>query len=88
MVEMIADALDVAITPSISGEFRPGEMRHLTSDITRIRSSGYASSVDLATGIGRYIAWIKAQGDVREYFAAAETILRAKRIVQRVVVAA
>ena len=88
MAEMVADALDVAMTPSISGEFRPGEMRHLTSDITRIRSSGYAPSVDLATGIGRYIAWIKAQGDVREYFAAAETILRAKRIVQRVGVAA
>ncbi|MCA1729608.1 MAG: NAD-dependent epimerase/dehydratase family protein, partial [Actinobacteria bacterium] len=78
---MISGALDVPIEPVARGEFRPGEMRHLTSDISRARSTGYAPAVDLATGIERYLDWIRAQGNVRDYFAAAELVLREKRIV-------
>jgi dTDP-L-rhamnose 4-epimerase len=84
VARMISDALGLQIEPIARGEFRPGEMRHLTSDIRRIRAAGYAPQVNLAAGIARYLAWIRAQGDVRDYFAAAEAILRAKRIVHAV----
>jgi dTDP-L-rhamnose 4-epimerase len=40
--------------------------------------------VSIAEGIGRYIAWIKTQGAVEDYFAQAEAELKAKGIVQRV----
>ncbi len=78
----IADALGVAIAPIARGEFRPGEIRHLTSGIARAAAIGYAPTVDLATGIGRYLDWIKSQGEVRDYFGAAEVGLKEKRIVQ------
>ncbi|MDQ3013861.1 MAG: NAD-dependent epimerase/dehydratase family protein [Acidobacteriota bacterium] len=84
VAELIADALRIPIAPLAQGEFRPGEMRHLTSDITRIRAAGYEPQTSLATGIGRYLDWIRAQADVRDYFGAAENILRAKGIVHRV----
>ncbi len=59
-------------------------MRHLTPDISRVRSIGYAPEVDLANGIGLYLEWLRAQqGSVRGYFTA-EFILREKRIVQQV----
>jgi len=77
----VAEALCVPIAPLLHGEFRPGEMRHLTSDISRARSAGYEPRVDLATGIARYLEWIGSQGDVKDYFAAAEPVLREKRIV-------
>jgi dTDP-L-rhamnose 4-epimerase len=80
----IADALNIHIEPEINGEFRPGEMRHLTSGTDRIRAAGYTPQVDLATGIGRYLDWIRAQSDVRDYFSEAATILRDKGIVHRV----
>ena len=80
----ISDALNIHIEPEINGEFRPGEMRHLTSGTDRIRAAGYAPQVDLATGIGRYLDWIRAQSDVRDYFSEAATILRDKGIVHRV----
>ena len=83
VVETIADLLQVSLAPIARGEFRPGEIRHLTSDITRARAIGYTPTVDLATGIGHYLAWIRSQGEIRDYFAAAEVGLRAKRIVQR-----
>ncbi|MEO6726585.1 MAG: NAD-dependent epimerase/dehydratase family protein [Blastocatellia bacterium] len=84
VAELIADALKIPIAPLAQGEFRPGEMRHLTSDITRIRAAGYEPQTSLATGIGRYLDWIRGQADVRDYFGAAENILRAKGIVHRV----
>lgn len=84
VAQLISEALRISIEPVAQGEFRPGEMRHLTSDTSRIRAAGYQPEVDLETGIGRYLDWIRAQRDVRDYFAAAETALRAKGIVQRV----
>jgi dTDP-L-rhamnose 4-epimerase len=84
VAEIVADALDIQIAPDARGEFRPGEMRHLISDTTLARRAGYAPRVTLAEGIARYIAWIRARADVRDYFAAIEETLRAKGIVQRV----
>ena len=84
VANMVSEALDVRIEPVARGEFRPGEMRHLTSDISRAAKAGYAPQVDLAEGIGRYLEWIKTQGDVRDYFAEAEEVLRQKQIVHRV----
>ena len=84
VAERISDALGIHIAPEVNGEFRPGEMRHLTSDTERIRAAGYAPQVDLATGIGRYLDWIRQQADVRDYFSEAANILRSKGIVHRV----
>jgi dTDP-L-rhamnose 4-epimerase len=84
VAEQISDALDIHIAPEVNGEFRPGEMRHLTSGTERIRAAGYAPQVDLATGIRRYLDWIRQQGDVRDYFSEAANILRRKGIVHRV----
>jgi dTDP-L-rhamnose 4-epimerase len=84
VARMVSEALEIGIEPVARGEFRPGEMRHLTSDISRAASAGYAPEVDLAEGIERYIDWIRGQGDVRDYFAEAETVLRAKSIVHEV----
>lgn len=84
VAELVSEAVDIHIEPEIRGEFRPGEMRHLTSGIARIRAIGYEPSVDLETGIERYLDWIKQQGDVRDYFSEAAQILQEKGIVHRV----
>ncbi len=84
VARMVSESVEVPIEPLARGEYRPGEMRHLTSDISRAASAGYAPEVDLAEGIDRYIGWIRDQGDVRDYFAEAEKVLRAKSIVHEV----
>ncbi len=81
---IIAEQLGVAIDPIARGEFRPGEIRALISDISRIRTIGYEPRVPLEEGIARYIAWIKTQGAVEDYFAKAEIGLREKGIVQNI----
>jgi dTDP-L-rhamnose 4-epimerase len=84
VARMVSEALEVPIEPMTRGEFRPGEMRHLTPDISLAASAGYAPEVELAEGIERYIGWIRDQGDVRDYFAEAEKVLRAKSIVHEI----
>jgi dTDP-L-rhamnose 4-epimerase len=84
VAEHISEALGIQIPPEAKGEFRPGEMRHLISGTDRIRAAGYAPQVDLATGIGRYLDWIRQQADVRDYFSEAADVLRSKGIVHRV----
>jgi dTDP-L-rhamnose 4-epimerase len=84
IAEQLSDVLKIVIAPEINGEFRPGEMRHLTSDTTLARSAGYKPTVDLHEGVARYIAWIRTQCDIRDYFSEAKEILKNKGIVHRI----
>ena len=81
---IIAQQLGVDLAPLARGEFRPGEIRSLISDISRIRTVGYEPQTSIEEGIGRYVQWIKTQGTVKDYFAEIEAGLRAKGIVQSV----
>jgi dTDP-L-rhamnose 4-epimerase len=81
---IIAEQLGIALEPLARGEFRPGEIRSLISDISRIRTIGYEPQTTIEQGIGRYVEWIKTQGSVEDYFSKAEAGLRAKGIVQSV----
>ena len=81
---IIADGLGLKIEPLARGEFRPGEIRSLISDISRIRTVGYEPQVTIEQGIAKYLEWIGTQGEVADYFSAAEAGLKAKGIVQSV----
>jgi dTDP-L-rhamnose 4-epimerase len=83
IARQVSAVLKIDIPPEVNGEFRPGEMRDLTSDTGRIRAAGYEPRVDLADGIQRYIDWIRTQSDIRDYFGEAEAILRNKGIVHK-----
>jgi dTDP-L-rhamnose 4-epimerase len=82
LAAIIANQLGVNLEPLARGEFRPGEIRSLISDITRIRAIGYEPRTTIEEGIARYVDWIKTQGAVEDYFAKAEAGLRSKGIVQ------
>ena len=84
VAEVLSSLLKIYIKPEARGEFRPGEMRHLTSDTKLIRAAGYRPEVQIEEGIQRYIGWIQTQSDIRDYFSEAEQILRSKGIVHRV----
>ena len=84
IVEQLSDVLKIDIAPEINGNFRPGEIRHLTSDTGLARSAGYKAAVDLSEGVARYIDWIRTQSDIRDYFSEASEILKNKGIVHRV----
>jgi dTDP-L-rhamnose 4-epimerase len=84
IARIVSNALGKPIEPEIRGEFRPGEMRHLTSDTTLIREAGYSPQVDIEGGIDHYLDWIREQADIKDYFSEAEQLLKSKGIVQGV----
>jgi dTDP-L-rhamnose 4-epimerase len=84
VAQILSELLKIDIKPEARGEFRPGEMRHLTSDTSKIRVVGYKPDVELDDGIQRYIDWIRSQSDIRDYFSEAEQILKSKGIVHQV----
>lgn len=83
LASLLSRKLGKDIPPQIQGEFRPGEMRALISDISRLGELGFQPTVNLPEGIDRYLAWIQEQGSVRDYFAAAERRLKARQIVKQ-----
>ncbi len=84
VARLVSAALGIDIAAEVHGEFRPGEMRHLTSDTSLAAAAGYAPRVALADGIARYLGWVAGQGDITEYFGAAERGLRGRGIIQAV----
>ena len=83
LARLLAKKLGKDIEPDIPGEYRPGEMRALISDTSRIGEIGFEAQVSLEQGIDRYIEWVAQQGDVKEYFSEAERRLRERQIVKR-----
>lgn len=83
LARLLAAKLGKPIEPEIPGEFRPGEMRALISDASRIGKLGFAPRVGLDEGIDRYLDWVRAQGPIAEYFGRAERMLRRRRVVKR-----
>src|SRR5213078_2912377 len=67
IAELLSDVLKIDTAAEINGQFRPGEMRYLTSDMTLAESAGYRPTVGLSEGIARYIDWIRTQSDIRDY---------------------
>jgi len=78
IAEILARLLKIDIKPEARGEFRPGEMRHLTSDTKLVRSAGYNRRQNSKTESRCYIDWIRSQSDIRDYFSEAEQILKSK----------
>jgi len=83
LARLLADRLGKDIAPELPGAFRPGEMRALISDTSRLAALGFAPRVALEAGIDRYLAWVREQGSIAEYFAAADRRLRRRQIVKR-----
>ncbi len=70
------------LEPLLPGEFRPGEMRALTPDLTLLRAAGFEPRVPLEEGIARHLAWLRRTGAIGELFSAARERLAAHGIVR------
>ena len=71
------------VTPELRGEFRPGDVRHLATDATRLRGLGWKPQVCLEEGLHRYAEWIQRYSTIEEYFTEAEKLLKSTRVVMQ-----
>lgn len=69
---LIAREMGKPIEPTIPGDFRFGDTRHIVSDISKLRSLGWEPQVPFEKIIAEYVAWARTQADVRDYYEEAE----------------
>jgi len=71
------------VRAELRGEFRPGDVRHLVTDASRLRALGWAPQVPVQEGLMRYAAWIQQFTTIREYFTEAERLLKSTQVVMQ-----
>jgi dTDP-L-rhamnose 4-epimerase len=82
--EALARKLGKDIVPVIPGEYRQGDNRHSVSDIAKLKNLGWAPAKGLEQILKDYINWIQAQGDLGQYFQAADKLMRELGVVQSI----
>jgi dTDP-L-rhamnose 4-epimerase len=55
---MLGEIADVPVVPVVSGQFRLGDVRHIRSDVTKLKNLGWMPRTPLRTIIERYLAWL------------------------------
>jgi dTDP-L-rhamnose 4-epimerase len=65
----------------ITGEFRPGDARHLVLDARRLLALGWKPLTPLQEGLERMSEWILGLGHVTDYFSETLAALRSRRVV-------
>jgi dTDP-L-rhamnose 4-epimerase len=66
------------------GRFRPGEVRHMAADVSRLADLGFRAESSLRVGLQQYVEWLAEQGPLPEYFSGAEKLLQAAGVVRSI----
>jgi dTDP-L-rhamnose 4-epimerase len=62
IAEILAELINPKISPTITNKFRPGDIRHCYSDISKISSKlGFKPEYSFESGIKELVEWVKTQ---------------------------
>lgn len=68
VIEQLAAAYERDPDYVVTGEFRPGDVRHLVLDASRMRALGWAPATELADGLAAMAGWIQGLGALEDVF--------------------
>lgn len=72
------------VKPEIPGEFRFGDVRHIVSDISKLKALGWQPTHNLEKIMDDYIAWVETQDNLEDYFAEPESVMKEKGAIRKV----
>jgi dTDP-L-rhamnose 4-epimerase len=72
----LKERIGTDIDPVLPGEFRLGDVRHIISDVSRLKNLGWTVEYGLDDIIRDYLEWVKSFGPVADHFAQAEVDLK------------
>ncbi len=81
LVNNLATIYDSPLKANITGDFRPGDVRHFVHDASKLKSLGWKPEVSLEEGLRKYVDWIQTQGNIKNYFNEAQDRLKKLRVV-------
>ena len=74
--QKLTPKLGRSIRPSIPGEFRLGDVRHIVSNPNKLKELGWEPKKTFDQILDDYIAWIETQTSVKDYFVTAEKVMK------------
>jgi dTDP-L-rhamnose 4-epimerase len=81
---LLTRSMDKKVQPECSVEFRFGDVRHIVSDVSKLRQLGWEPAKTLRQNISDYVDWVRTQPAVLDYYAEAEKVMRQQGVIQRV----
>lgn len=84
LAKIVSKALDKKISLKASGEYRVGDIRHAISDVTRLKSLGWAVQDSEEEIVKEYVEWVKLQKLDQDYLSIAESEMRKLGILKKV----
>lgn len=69
---LLAQKINPAIEPHVPGLYRFGDTRHIVSDVSKLKSLGWAPTKQVEEIADEYIAWAVEEPGLRDYYADAE----------------
>ncbi len=81
---MLAKRTGIEIEPEIPGVYRVGDVRHILSDISKLRALGWSPSIPLEAVIDEYVEWARRQPVFRDYYAQADARMQVVGAMKRV----
>jgi dTDP-L-rhamnose 4-epimerase len=76
LARMVVSAVGRPLEPDVPGVYRVGDTRHIRSDVSRLRSLGWAPTRDQRSMVEAYVAWARAQPDLEDSSTAAVAQMR------------
>jgi len=80
----IARRTGVDIEPQVPGVYRVGDVRHIFSDVSKLKALGWEPTVPLEDIVDEYVTWAPSQAGFQDYYAAAETLMESVGSIRRV----
>jgi len=80
----VISAFGKDIQPVIPGEFRFGDTRHISSDISKLQALGWNPQVPIETSVRDYIEYLQRQPDLEDLMESARIKMKELNIVQAV----
>jgi dTDP-L-rhamnose 4-epimerase len=81
LIRLVAGAYGLEPAYDLTGDFRPGDVRHLVHDSQALRALGWAPEYGIEEGLAEVAEWVKTLGPVDEYFSSALEQLKAQGVV-------
>jgi len=82
--KLLSNVMGKGITAAIPGEFRFGDVRHIISDISKIKKLGWQPRTSIEQAASKYIDWARKQPEVSDYYAAAEKVMKREGVLKTV----
>ncbi|MDZ7344505.1 MAG: NAD-dependent epimerase/dehydratase family protein [candidate division KSB1 bacterium] len=81
--ECVREAFGVEVTPTIDGQFRFGDTRHIFSDISKLKGLGWSPQHDVKKSVADYLAYLRIQDGIADILDSANQKMRALNVIQQ-----